>query len=450
MSGTLDNLTTIPLQVGGRAGRTHNGFDTAARWLLVGIGFSIPVSTSISEILTTLFVVCCLLRGGAAQRLRQIACNPVAVGSAAMFLWLALATIYSSATWSEAGRCLLKYREFLYLPLMVTVFAGDQPLRRLGMRAFYAGALGVLLLSYAEWLTGADIGLESAKFDYVIFKDRIIHSLLMALLVYFSVQEATRASKPMRWFYAAVIALAALNIVFLVQGRTGYLLIGVLTILVMGQRFGRRGVAIACLLVPCAAAVAYATSGVVQYRFHQTVRQIRAEFGEPRQSQWDPRLEYYMVTLRLIGGSPLCGTGTGSFTSEYARIAAERSAAAANGPPIEPTTDPHNEYLHLATQLGIPGAVAYLLLLALQWVLANRLPPWDRNLARGTALAVGVGSLFNSLILSVTGGLVFAYFGALSLAELGRARGDADGRLADDSCSGTRLPGIPGVTRRAA
>jgi O-antigen ligase len=397
-------------------GRVPPVFLQNAMFVLVElIGFSIPVSTSLSEITTSLFILCWFVSGNWRERTRVIAANPVALLSLAMFSILLLATTWSSATWLQAGRCLLKYREFLYLPLLVPIFQ-DPRLKTAGMRGFTVGAVGMLLLSYFEWLSGVDVGLASSHNDYVIAKDRIIHSLLMALLVYFSAQELVRGGR-FRWLYGAVIALAAPNILFLVQGRTGYLLLGLLTTLFMIQRFGRKGLVCACLLVGASAWGAYASSETVRARVAQTISQIRNQFGYPKQHSWDPRLEYYEHTLTLIGRHPLRGTGTGSFSGEYAKLA--RTAG------VEPTSDPHNEYLHLAVQAGLPAAAMFVLLLAVQWHCAGRLPTWDSRIGRGVVLAIAVGSLFNSLILSITGGLAWSYFSALAFADLNR---DADGQ----------------------
>jgi O-antigen ligase len=389
-------------------GASRRFFRDASRWLVVVIGFSIPVSTSLSEIATTLFLASWLLEGNLRERWRLVAANPLSRLSLALFGMLFLATSWSSVTWPEALRCLLKYRELVYLPLLVPLFQ-DRQLALWGVRAFAAGAIGMLCLSYFEWLSGFDLGMESAANDYVIGKDRIIHSLLMALLVYIAAQEVVRGELS-RWLPVAAIALAVPNILFLVQGRTGYLLLGLLTILFMAQQFGRRGTICACLLVAVGGWGAYAASATVRARVAQTISQVKNQFGYPKQHSWDPRLEYYEHTLTMIRRHPLLGTGTGSFSREYARVAEAAKA--------EPTTDPHNEYLHLATQAGLPATLLFVVLLAMQWRWAGRLSAWESRIASGIVLAIAVGSLFNSLILSITGGLVWSYFSAIAYAGL--------------------------------
>src|SRR5262245_61007627 len=86
-------------------------FRPASRGLAVVVGFSIPVSTCRSVIATTLFLVCWLLQGNLRERARQIVQDPLSRISLVLFTILLLATTWSSATWYEAFRCLLKYRE---------------------------------------------------------------------------------------------------------------------------------------------------------------------------------------------------------------------------------------------------------------------------------------------------------------------------------------------------
>lgn len=376
--------------------------------LAVLIGFSIPVSTSLAEIVTALFVACWLLAGNWRERCKVIATNSVARLSLALFGLLLIGTTWSSASWSEAFRCLLKYREFLYLPLLVPVFQ-DARLRQAGLRGFSLGALAMLGMSYFEWLSGADLGQASAPNDHVITKDRIIHSLLMALWVYFCAQQIAQRRGSI-WWNAVVIVLAIPNILFLVQGRTGYLLLGSLTVLLMSQQFGKRGLVVAGLLVALGGGGAYAASGTVRARVAQTILQVQNKLGTSTEKVWDPRLEFYTNTLEMIARHPWLGTGTGSFSGEYAQAGAGRD--------WPKTTDPHNEFLHLAVQTGVPGGLLFVALLAWQWHAAGRLPTFESRLGRGVVLAIALGSLFNSLILSVTGGLVWSYFSGMAFAEL--------------------------------
>jgi O-antigen ligase len=448
-------------------------WDKAFRVLAVLTGFSIPLSTSFSEITTGLFMACWLLSGELEGKWDAIRRNRVALVSLALFGVLAAGITWSSESWTASGRCLLKYRELLYLPMFVVVFR-EATLQRLAIWAYMAAAVLLLALSYFERFSGADFGIVSTSVDYVIAKDRIIHSLMMGLLAYlaavqlagtrtrvlpsppgrgaggkgaghFAFPAVTRSSgeearigRAWRWTCAAIVPLAVYNILFMVQGRTGYIVLGALTALFLYERLSRRGLAIACLVLGLAGGAALQFSTMIRGRVEQTISQLKNQFGGDRKHSADPRMEFYVNTLRLIRRHPVLGTGTGSFRSEYARLVA--------GSDDIPTSDPHNEYLHLASQVGIPGAILFLALLAVQWRATGRLEGLSRDIGRGVVLTIALGSLFNSLILSVTGGLIFAYFGGLVFAEL-----SLDAAVARSSAGGmTAESDSPGAKRRAA
>jgi O-antigen ligase len=269
---------------------------------------------------------------------------------------------------------------------------------------------------------------------------------MMAYLIYLAAVQFAATGVPservpnQRWLArsvcAALMALATYNILFMMEGRTGYLLLGALTSLFLIERMGKRGVIAASLLLGGAAWCLLTYSTMIQERVENTLAQLNNQFGPARRHSPDPRMEYYANTFELIARHPLLGTGTGSFYLEYARHVAGRDD--------EHTSDPHSEYLNLAAQVGIPGALLFVALLTTQWFSASRLPPFERHLGRGIVLTIAVGSLFNSLIMSVTGGVIYAYFSAIAFAELSRSAQTATGQI--DS----PLPVAGSASRRAA
>jgi O-antigen ligase len=398
---------------------TGTPLERATRLLALLTGFSIPLSTSFSEITTGLFMASWLLSGSLTLKWALIRRHHVALLSLALFALLGLGMTWSSASWPGAARCLLKYRELVYLPMFVVVFQNSR-LRTLATRAYMIAAVVLMGLSYFEWIAGVDYGNASAPNEFVVAKDRIIHGLLMAFLVYLAAVELSAATAeafsigrfrvPKRWVCAAVIALAVCNIVFLVKGRTGHLLLGVLTTLFLWEHLGKRGVVIAGVLFAGVLVGSVTFLTVIRERVDQTIIQLQNQFGAERKHSPDPRLEFYENTVALIRRHPWLGTGTGSFRAEYARLVANTDDRA--------TSDPHNEYLHLASQVGLAGPALFIALLTIQWLATKSLPTTERSIGRGIVLTIAVGSLFNSLILSVTGGLIYSYFSGLAFADL--------------------------------
>jgi O-antigen ligase len=84
-----------------------------------------------------------------------------------------------------------------------------------------------------------------------------------------------------------------------------------------------------------------------------------------------------------------------------------------------PATNPHNQYLLTAIDLGLLGFGLLLYLFYRQWRLAKMLPSaLERNLAHGLLLAIMSGCLFNSLLLDHSEGLLYGWMSGLLYAGL--------------------------------
>src|SRR5206468_1120282 len=134
------------------------------------------------------------------------------------------------------------------------------------------------------------------------------------------VQFAWRAeSRNLRWFWAVLAALAAFDVLFLVQGRTGYFVLAVLVVLFLFERLRWKGLAAAALVVAMGFGGAYELSD----SFRSRILKIGSEA-----QQWKPgvatetsvgyRLEFSRNTLSIIEQHPWLGVGTGGFAQAYA------------------------------------------------------------------------------------------------------------------------------------
>ncbi len=116
----------------------------------------------------------------------------------------------------------------------------------------------------------------------------------------------------------------------------------------------------------------------------------------------------------IIKAHPLFGVGTGGFAFAY--------AAQVKGTGMRPASQPENQYLLTAVQLGGMGLIALLGLFAIQWHLAGRLASrTDKDLARGLVILMVVGCLFNSFLLDHTEALFYAWLSGLLFSGLGPA-----------------------------
>jgi O-antigen ligase len=318
---------------------------------------------------------------------------------------LAIGLAYGERPREDAFYYFGKYADLAVLGVFVTLF-GDGAWRR---RALLAAATGLALLVWLSYLVKLGIVPPNpwvkgtAAFPIVVL-DSLTHGILAAFGAFlFAVLGARAPRGPVRAIWLALAAAGAANVLFLVPGRTGYVVLAVLA-LYLGFAWRRfAGLALFALAGAVLVGVGLTASPTLQNRLAETAREVQGwRPGVAAQTPVGYRLEFYYNTLGVIRDHPLVGVGTGGLPNAYEKRVA--------GTGMTPTRNPHNEYLNVTAQLGVVGLVALFALLWIPWRLAPRLPaPDERLLARGLVLAIAVGCLFNSLLLDHTEGLLFAW-----------------------------------------
>ena len=366
------------------------------RILVTLIGLAIPISTAVTNVLCSLAILLLLAEGQYKQKFHTLRQHPLAITASLLFAVMSLGIFYTPASLVEAGRMLDKYRELLYIPLFILLFSEEET-RRWGWYAFL-GAMGItLLLSYLMMLTGWSIGKGTPQNAFV-FKNYITQSILLALAVYFI---AVYTWQHQRWCWLLIILLALYNILFLSEGRTGYLIVCCLTLLFAYQTYRLRGLMIGSLLLILLSGLIYSYSAAVKKRVDSASANLQSYQQGETDTSVGLRLEFYKNSLILIAQQPLWGHGTGSFSYKYQQLAEKQGIVA--------TTNPHNEYLMIGVQWGLIGMGLFIYLLYQLGLLAADLPLPQSWMAQGLVITIAVGCLVNSLLLDTTEGHLFAY-----------------------------------------
>ena len=368
-------------------------FSVSTRHILaILIGFSIPISTALTNILCPLAFIYILAEGQYKQKFTTLRNHPIALMALLIFALILGGLFYTPVSWLDAGLMLDKYREFLYIPLFILIFRDGQ---KLGLYAFLS-AMGVtLFLSYLLAITGWDIGKGTPENPF-IFKNHITQGTLIALAAYFVAVQFWQ-EKSWRWLRGIVILLAAYNVVFMSEGRTGYLVLFCLILLFCYQIYRFRGLLLGGIFLVMFSTLVYNYSDILRHRVSEISENMQEYQQGNTNTSIGKRIEFYQNSLRLVREEPLLGGGTGSFSYQYKWLAAQQA--------IDSTTNPHNEYLMIAVQWGLLGVGLFVGLLYLMWQMTNYLS----TMAKGLVVTIAVGCLVNSLWLDSTEGHLFAY-----------------------------------------
>lgn len=403
--------------------RSDPFFVSAARWVFVALGVAIPLSTALDNLL--LFILLAALAGHYRAVWQTIAQNAVARASAVLFAALVLGLAYGNTPLKEAASILGKYIDLAFVPLLM-VAARDANTRHRAASCFLAIMLVTALLS---WLVGLRI-LPVAEWMWAgctpdnpaIFRSSITQNILMVYAAYLLALRARESVTPnARWLTVGMAVLAASNVLFMVQGKTGYLILLALLVYFVRQWMARRrhasnagwkktaGMGLLALMLVIGI---YQISPRLQERVDEMVTDIKVwQPNAGNETSTGERLDFYYNTIELVKQHPLLGVGTGGFAAAYAQQV--------RGTGVEPTRNPHNEYLMIMVQLGVAGLALLLYLFYTQWRATARLPSlFEQDAAHGLVLTITITALFNSPLLDHTEGLFFAFMSAMLFTKL--------------------------------
>lgn len=393
----------------------------AANWAAVLLGCSIPVSVALDNILLGLILLYWIAGGRYREKLAAVRDNPVAGLALALFALFVVGSLHSIGTARDVLDALTKALRLLLIPALIFLLR-EPGWRERGIAAFLASMLVTLVLSYLFWLglLAPNGWLKGTQLDPVVFKAHITHNIFMAFAAFLLAEAALEATtRRGRIALAALCAAAVANVLLMVPGRTGIIVLLVLFTYFLWRALRARGLALAVVALTALALVVLAfPDSMLHSRItlaHQEFGQWRAGVPPDPTSSVGQRLELLRNTLEIIRSNPVLGVGTGGLGKAYADIAGATAASEQN---------PHNEILMMVAQFGIAGFVLLVGLFVTQWRLAAHLPGRVEPAARALVLTIAVASVLSSTLVDHAEGLFFAYMSGVLFAgyPFGRAR----------------------------
>jgi len=392
----------------------------AARGCAIALGFSIPVSVALDNLLLAAVLLLWLASGQFREKLAVITDTPVVRAALGLFMLLAVGILWSTHP-AEGTHILGKYADLAFVPIFITLFRASEDRRRAGLFLLTALLL-TLLLSYLNRAGAVPHGylVTDPANQPNVFKLYLTQSILMACGAYWLALLAIHArSLRSRLLWVTLAALAIVNVTLMLSGRSGQIILAALAVYLCFSVWRWRGILLAtgCGLIGVAVLIfalvspesGFAggniepASGHRDGRISAVIKDYKAwQQGGASNTSTGQRLDFATNSIAIVSAHPIIGVGTGGFAAAYAQQV--------DGLGKDATVNPHNEYLNLAVQLGILGLLMPALLFLVVWQQAKGLPsPLERDLARGLAIAFAVGCLFNSMLMDHVEGLLFAW-----------------------------------------
>lgn len=374
-------------------------FERTVQYCLLLALFAVPFATALMNLFAALALLGALAGLAASPPTRRaLRLTP------SILALLLLAAFVAGAAWTIAPQpdlvsALKKYAKLLILPVAVGLAWRDRSLAGRAVRWYAAGSLVLAAACYLVWfdlMPESDWWRVGDQADSFAFKNHITIGILLSFsatgsFLYASYAHTWRA----RLAWVAGGAFCTVPVIFLSQGRTGYLslLLGLLVVFPLRVRLSARNVLAGLAAIALLFGAFYATSSNIQLRAGELVDEIS---NHKQHSPNGLRASFMLTGIELFKAHPVAGNGTGSFAEGYAPEA--RRVWGPGSHFGEARHQPHSEVMNVAVQLGLAGLALYIALLA------SLLRPALRLRTRQTDLLVLLWviytfcSIFNSLL----------------------------------------------------
>jgi len=374
--------------------------------LLVGY-FFIPIAPAPVNIAIFSSLLIASLSSEIRGRFKALLGEQVFVWFFAFYGLVIISSLYGPGSWSLKLNYLGKYLEIGYMPLLAAILY-QKAYRNLALKLFSFVMLLTLAISYLLYF---GVPFSALKMGWIVsggvenptvFKLQITHNFFMAFAVFLWFQEGYRSQHlGVKLFYWLACFFGFANILVMVGGRTGYIALFALALVLLLDRASFKKILIG-FVVSCIAVIA-------AYQYIPKV-QNKIDLGITEAKHWVPnqgsktsigaRLDFWYASSQIIKEAPIFGMGVAGYEEGYRQVSKNIN--------VDHGVNPHNQYLLFLTQMGFVGLIAFLWLNYVVWVEASRLEkPW-RLWVRGVILGYAAANIFNSMLLDFSEGIFFS------------------------------------------
>jgi O-antigen ligase len=365
-----------------------------ARWSTIVAACSVMISPPLANAAMALMLVGLLASGQAWPRLRQACTQPLGLATLMLVAVIAAAMLWADVPWSERWAAFWSWRKLWMVPVALALFGPASWKRRLVV-AYVAVCGAAVLVSFGTVaVTGR---LPTSVYDLAgsMLRNHSAQSMAFATATLLALWLAgdPGLGRRWRWTAAGFAGLFVLNMAFVTPGRSGFLALAAMLLVLVAFNLHSWRSALAVVVLAALLAGAMAVSPLARDRIALAVDEWRNASTQTYKTSMGMRAVMYENTLAVVRERPGLGTGTGGFGAAYAAVVKDKYPS--NDWRAETTVDPHSQYLFFLAEQGILGLVAFL-----AFILAALLDRGDGTRARVIAIAMLLGWCATSLLSS--------------------------------------------------
>jgi len=326
--------------------------------LIIVAFFLLPLTVSGNNVAIWLVVLLWLFSGEYVEKINKIKQNKLAKASILFFLIHILGLLWSTnVIWGvEIVRKMLPF--FFVLPVFLTITRQDNIKYYIG--AFLLGISISETLSYLIWFEVIDpfkyatLSNPTPLMSHISYNPFLAFAMYLVLNKLFSGEKISQIERATYTFFSITMTIN----MFITGGRAGQVMFFFAIVIVMFQYFRNsqiKAILTSAIVIILISYTAFNLSPTFQTRVNSAVENV-INFDEKRNTSVGQRITFVTNSYELFKKEPFLGVGTGDFPGEYQKI------NRLNTPRVRTTTQPHNMYMLVLSQLGLLGLTSFLLI----------------------------------------------------------------------------------------
>jgi O-antigen ligase len=377
------------------------------QYLLITLAFLMPLTVSVAN---TIIVIICLLwffSGGYKAKYNQIISSKLMIASILFYCIHVIGMLWTEdLQWGL--HMLHKMWYFIGLfPILYTIVRKDYI--KYYISAFLIAISFTEVISYLVWFELIEPFKNASVANPTPFMSHISYNPILAFAIYLVLHEIF-FNKKMTNLVFSIYSFFAVSMtinMFITGGRAGqvtfFIMLSILIFQILEKQRIKSLITI-FIVIPGIFFAAYQTSNLFHSRVNLAVTNI-IKYEDNQFSGVGQRIYFAINSWELIRENPIIGVGTGDFPSEYKKI------NQVNTPYLQNSTNPHNMYLLVLTQLGFIGLASMLSIFYYQIKLSNNSSnKFIRDVGITLPLMFLVMMLSDSYLLGHYTSLMFIFF----------------------------------------
>ena len=333
-------------------------------WLALLFGLALATSTALMSLTWILLLLTAVAVPDFKAKLHQALENKFILARCAFFVVFLLGCLWSDAVTAARLKMLSRLLAYGVAPLLFVSLGHGQAAKML-LKGFIGGVMLSAILSILSYiiqhpiLQGTSDGLTAgALFKWTIFRGHLLHDVFLAIggsFILCWLVFAPQLSRGAKLLWTLAYLLCVVDAMFLVQGRTGQIMLVSMSLFVIVYRFKFKGIIYAAL----ASAVILPLLLVAAPALKNGINEFKQDQNQLQQGNYNTsaglRKQFHSNCLALIKRQPLLGYGTGSFASTYAQQVAGTNSIHTN--------NPHGDLYLIGVEVGALGILSFILLI---------------------------------------------------------------------------------------